>query len=149
MEFISILQLKSLSEKISKKAKAGDSIYLYGEIGSGKTTFSRFLIHYIQKKFKVKKVEVVSPTYTIVQYYSVNKNLNIAHYDLYRVKKVKELDNIGIIDQEYLFLNIIEWPDLIKNKNKNKNRIEISLKHTTDINLRKANVEYFGRFKKK
>ena len=69
-------------------------------------------------------MEVVSPTYTIVQYYSVNKNLNIAHYDLYRVKKVKELDNIGIIDQEYLFLNIIEWPDLIKNKN--KNRIEIS-----------------------
>jgi len=147
MEFISIQQLKSLSENISKKVKVGDSIYLYGEVGSGKTTFSRFLIHSMQKKFKAKRVEVVSPTYTIVQYYSVNKDLNIAHYDLYRVKKFEELENIGIIDQEYLFLNIIEWPDLIKNKN--KNRIEISLKHAADINLRKSNVKFFGRFKKK
>ena len=149
MEFISIHKLKTLSEKISKKAKIGDSIYLYGEIGSGKTTFSRFLIHSVYKKFKIKKVEVVSPTYNIVQYYIINNNFNIAHYDLYRIKKFKELENIGIIDQEYLFLNIIEWPDLIKTKYKNRNRIEIYLKHTKDINLRKANVKYYGRFKKK
>ena len=147
MEFISIKQLQALSQKISKKVKQGDSIYLYGEIGAGKTTFSRFLIQGIQKKFKVKKEEVVSPTYNIVQYYRINKNINIAHYDLYRIKKIKELDNIGIFDQEYLFFNIIEWPDLIKKKH--KDRIEIILKHTKDHNLRKANVKYFGRFKKK
>jgi len=147
MEFISIKQLQALSQKISKKVKQGDSIYLYGEIGAGKTTFSRFLIQGIQKKFKVKKEEVVSPTYNIVQYYRINKNTNIAHYDLYRIKKIKELDNIGIFDQEYLFFNIIEWPDLIKKKH--KDRIEIILKHTKDHNLRKANVKYFGRFKKK
>ena len=147
MEFISIKQLQSLSKKISKKAKVGDSIYLYGEIGAGKTTFSRFLIQSLQQKFKVKKEEVVSPTYNIVQYYNINKTINIAHYDLYRIKKIKELDNIGIFNQEYLFLNIIEWPDLIKKKH--KDRIEIILRHTKNHDLRKANVKYFGRFKKK
>ena len=94
MEFISIKQLQSLSKKISKKVKVGDSIYLYGEIGAGKTTFSRFLIQSLQQKFKAKKEEVVSPTYNIVQYYNINKNINIniniAHYDLYRIKKTKE-----------------------------------------------------------
>ena len=48
MEFISIKQLQSLSKKISKKVKVGDSIYLYGEIGAGKTTFSRFFIQNFQ-----------------------------------------------------------------------------------------------------
>ena len=147
MEFISIKQLQSLSKKISKKVKVGDSIYLYGEIGAGKTTFSRFFIQSFQQKFKAKKEEVVSPTYNIVQYYNINKTINIAHYDLYRIKRIKELDNIGIFNQEYLFLNIIEWPDLIKKKH--KDRIEILLKHTKTHDLRKANVKYFGRFKKK
>ena len=57
------------------------------------------------------------------------------------------MDNIGIFNQEYLFLNIIEWPDLIKKKH--KDRIEIILRHTKTHDSRKANVKYFGRFKKK
>ena len=55
MEFISIKQLQKLANQISKKVLAGDTIYLKGEIGAGKTTFSRFLIHYIQKKIKLNK----------------------------------------------------------------------------------------------
>ena len=56
MEFISIKQLQKLARDISKKVKVGDTIYLQGEIGVGKTTFSRFLIQSIQKKNK-KKLE--------------------------------------------------------------------------------------------
>ncbi len=51
MEFISIKQLQSLSKKISKKVKVGDSIYLYGEIGAGKTTF--FSISYTKPSAKI------------------------------------------------------------------------------------------------
>ncbi len=87
MEFISIKQLQKLANQISKKVLAGDTIYLKGEIGAGKTTFSRFLIHYIQEKNKIKQEEVVSPTFNIVQYYYITKKLHIAHYDLYRIKK--------------------------------------------------------------
>ena len=54
MEFISIQKLKTYSTNIAKKIKNGDAIYLYGEIGAGKTTFVRFLINYLQKKNKKK-----------------------------------------------------------------------------------------------
>jgi tRNA threonylcarbamoyladenosine biosynthesis protein TsaE len=146
MEFISIKKLQKKAKQISKKVLAGDTIYLRGEIGAGKTTFSRFLIHCIQEKNKIKQEEVVSPTFNIVQYYYITKKLHIAHYDLYRIKKAKDLMNIGLYNQEEFFLNIIEWPELIKKKN--KNRIEIVLKHTKNNDLRKYNVKYFGRFKK-
>ena len=116
MEFISIQQLKTYSTNIAKKIKNGDAIYLYGEIGAGKTTFVRFLINYLQKKNKKKLEEIVSPTFTIVQYYKISKEINIAHYDLYRIKKTKDLNNIGLSEQQDSFINIVEWPELIKTK---------------------------------
>ena len=147
MEFISIQQLKTYSTNIAKKIKNGDAIYLYGEIGAGKTTFVRFLINYLQKKNKKKLEEIVSPTFTIVQYYKISKEINIAHYDLYRIKKTKDLNNIGLSEQQDSFVNIVEWPELIKTKS--NHRIEIYLKHSRKINLRKIHVKYFGRFKNK
>ena len=145
MEFISISELKKISTKISNNLKSGDSIYLYGEIGAGKTSFARFLINKIQKKNKKKLEEIISPTYNIVQYYKITKKFHIHHYDLYRIKNIKDLNNIGIYEDSVQFIKIIEWPELIKNKE--KNRIEIYLKHTKKINIRKINVKYFGRFK--
>lgn len=147
MEFISIQKLKTYSTNIAKKIKNGDAIYLYGEIGAGKTTFVRFLINYLQKKNKKKLEEIVSPTFTVVQYYKISKEINIAHYDLYRIKKTKDLNNIGLSEQQDSFINIVEWPELIKTKS--NHRIEIYLKHSRKINLRKIHVKYFGRFKNK
>jgi tRNA threonylcarbamoyladenosine biosynthesis protein TsaE len=147
MEFISIQKLKTYSTNIAKKIKNGDAIYLYGEIGAGKTTFVRFLVNYLQKKNKKKLEEIVSPTFTIVQYYKISKEINIAHYDLYRIKKTKDLHNIGLSEQQDSFINIVEWPELIKTKS--SHRIEIYLKHPRKINLRKIHVKYFGRFKNK
>ena len=147
MEFISIQKLKIYSTNIAKKIKNGDAIYLYGEIGAGKTTFVRFLINYLQKKNKKKLEEIVSPTFTIVQYYKISKEINIAHYDLYRIKKTKDLHNIGLSEQQDSFINIVEWPELIKTKS--SHRIEIYLQHSSKINLRKIHVKYFGRFKNK
>jgi len=147
MEFISIQKLKTYSTNIAKKIKNGDAIYLYGEIGAGKTTFVRFLINYLQKKNKQKLEEIVSPTFTIVQYYKISKEVNIAHYDLYRIKKTKDLNNIGLSEQQDSFIHIVEWPELIKTKS--NHRIEIYLKHSRKINLRKIHVKYFGRFKNK
>jgi tRNA threonylcarbamoyladenosine biosynthesis protein TsaE len=58
--------------------------------------------------------EVTSPTFNIVNYYEVKKNnLQVAHYDFYRIKKFKELENIGFLDQIQNFVSIIEWPNLI------------------------------------
>ena len=79
---------ENLSQNISKIIKPGDVIFLYGEIGTGKTTFTRFLINYFERKNRIKNSEVLSPTFNIVYDYDVGKE-KILHYDLYRLKNYK------------------------------------------------------------
>ena len=108
--------LKTLSYKISKKVKIGHTIYLKGNLGTGKTTLSKLIISEIFKKNKKKSPQVTSPTFNIVQYYPVKNKLIIAHYDLYRLKSKLDLENIGLFELEDKVINIIEWPELIKKK---------------------------------
>jgi len=107
-------ETKKIARKFSKFLEQGDIVLLQGDLGSGKTTFSRFLINQLQSKNKLPMSEVTSPTFNIVNYYEVKKNnLQVAHYDFYRIKKFKELENIGFLHQIQNFLSIIEWPNLI------------------------------------
>ena len=92
----SLDHLNSICKKISKKLRKGDCILLIGEIGVGKTTFTRFLINHLQKQNKVTETEVLSPTFNLLYEYEI-KDLKIMHYDLYRIKKVDDLDILGII----------------------------------------------------
>ena len=77
----SLDQLNSLSKKIADRLKDKDCIYLIGEIGVGKTTFTRFLINYLQKKEGSKTTEVLSPTFNLLYEYDLKK-FKIMHYDL-------------------------------------------------------------------
>ena len=135
-------ELTILINKISNKLKIGNAIYLKGDLGSGKTTIAKILIQNLFKKYKKKKPIVTSPTFNIVQYYLLNKQIIIAHYDLYRLKKSSDINNIGLYDLEDKMISIIEWPQLIKNKH--KNRIEIKLSYTKKENERKVSIKYFG-----
>ena len=90
MKISSLEDLENISKKIKKKILPGDCIFLYGEIGVGKTTFSRILINNFEKENNLKLSEVLSPTFNIVFEYEV-KNYFIKHYDLYRLKKKKIL----------------------------------------------------------
>jgi len=127
-------ELTILINKISNKLKIGNVIYLKGDLGSGKTAIAKILIQNLFKRYKKKKPIVTSPTFNIVQYYLVNKQMIIAHYDLYRLKKSSDINNIGLYDLEDKMISIIEWPELIKNKH--KNRIEIKLSYTKKENER-------------
>ena len=88
------MQLKSLedtqkfSKNISKIIGKGDIIFLYGEIGVGKTTFVRFFINYLESKNGIKNSDVLSPTFNIVYDYEI-RNIKILHYDLFRLKNYK------------------------------------------------------------
>ena len=130
------MQLKSLedtqnfSEKISKIINPGDSIFLYGEIGAGKTTFVRFLINYLETKKKIKNSDVLSPTFNIVYNYEIG-DTKILHYDLYRVKNYNDIVQLGMFENSRDSIKIIEWPDLIKQKP--MDRIEILFKYSTKI----------------
>ena len=82
-------QTKELAYKIIKKLRLKDIIFLYGEIGVGKTTFIKYLINAFQKNNSVKLTEVTSPTFSLLNEYRINK-IRIKHYDLFRVKSKEE-----------------------------------------------------------
>ena len=78
MEIKSLKDTKNFSKKISKIVGRGDVILLYGEIGVGKTTFVRFFVNNLQKKNKILKSDVLSPTFNIAYDDDVGK-LKIFH----------------------------------------------------------------------
>ena len=127
MELRSLKDTQNLSEKISKIIKAGDVIFLYGEIGTGKTTFVRFLINYLEVKNKIKKSDVLSPTFNIVYDYDIGK-IKIHHYDLYRLKNYKDILELGMFESFKDCIKIIEWPGLIESKP--EDRIDILFQYS-------------------
>ena len=140
----SLEQLNSLSKKVADNIKEKDFIFLTGEIGVGKTTFTRYLINYLQKKEGSNTTEVLSPTFNLLYEYDLKK-FKIMHYDLYRLKNEKELDTLGIFQENENAIKIIEWPSLIKNPKSDK--LEIHLDYAKQDNERKLKLLGTGRWK--
>jgi len=144
------MQLKTLedtqnfSKNISKIISVGDIIFLYGDIGVGKTTFVRFFINYLESKNGVKNSEVLSPTFNILYDYDVG-NLKILHYDLYRLKNYKDISQLGMFETSNNSIKIIEWPELIEPKP--KNRVDIQFQYSKLIDSRKVKIVGFGKWK--
>ncbi len=111
-------QTEELALKFLNKLKPGNKVFLYGEMGVGKTTFVRYLINGFQKKNKLILTEVTSPTFNILSEYSIN-NLTIKHYDLYRLKNEREVDSLGLFEEEPDTIILVEWPEIIKRDLKN------------------------------
>ena len=145
MKISSIKNLEKLSNKIKKKISTGDTILLYGEIGVGKTTFARLFINNFEKCNKLKKSEVLSPTFNIVFEYKI-KDFTIKHYDLYRLKNDQEITNVGLFENIEHDITLIEWPELIKKKP--LNRIDIFFEYEKNMNNRILNIKTYGRLKK-
>ena len=106
-------QTEELALKFLNKLKPGNKVFLYGEMGVGKTTFVRYLINGFQKKNKLKLTEVTSPTFNLLSEYNIN-NLTIKHYDLYRLKNEREIDSLGLFEEEPDSIILVEWPEIIK-----------------------------------
>ena len=144
MKISSILDLQKIASSIKKILLPGDVIFLYGQIGVGKTTFVRLLINNYENEKKLKKSEVLSPTFNIVFEYDI-KDFTIEHYDLYRLKNEKEIKNIGLFANLKQNITIVEWPELIKNKP--INRIDLFFEYTKDMNERTLAIKTSGRLK--
>ena len=93
-------------------------VFLYGEMGVGKTTFIRYLINQIQKDNDLDITEVTSPTFNLLNEYQINQ-IKINHYDLFRLKSVEEIKNLDIFQDKINTVTLIEWPQMIKEKPKN------------------------------
>ena len=96
----------SLGEEFGKTLKSGDIVCLTGDLGAGKTTFTKGIAKALECVY-----EPVSPTFNIVNEYP--GKLNVYHFDLYRLHSVEDLYSIDI--DSYLFAGgvcIIEWPEI-------------------------------------
>lgn len=132
------LETKELAKRISSKLNNGDIIVLSGDLGSGKTKFTEGILSY----FGLEN-EISSPTFTIVNEY-ISENINIYHFDVYRLSDVDEFYAIG--GEEYFSkgICIIEWGEIIEEiLPKDYMKITFS-KDNSDDNLRILNFEVFG-----
>ena len=142
MNISSPKDLNKITEKINKIISPGDYIFLFGEIGSGKTTFTRHLVNSLEIKNKLSESEVLSPTFNIVYEYEIN-NILIKHFDLYRLRSKDELNNLGIFDNTEDIITIIEWPELIDEKP--LNRLELYFKYAENMEERNLEIYFYGR----
>ena len=144
MQLKSIEDTQNFSKNISKIISAGDIIFLYGEIGVGKTTFVRFCINYLETKNGIKNSDILSPTFNIVYDYDVG-NIKILHYDLYRLRNYKEISQLGMFESSNNSIKIVEWPELIEITP--KDRIDILFQYSKSINSREVEIIGFGKWK--
>ena len=145
MKLKSLKDTENLSKKFANIIKSEDVIFLYGEIGTGKTTFVRFLINHLEVENQIKKSDILSPTFNIVYDYEIGK-IKIHHYDLYRLKNYKDISQLGIFDTSDDSIKIIEWPELIEPKP--QNRIDIRFQYFKSANCRKVEITGFGKWKR-
>lgn len=107
LELQSELDTASVAEKLAKIVVSNDlntlKLYLSGELGAGKTTFSKYFLKALGVEETIK-----SPTYTIIESYSVG-NLEIDHIDLYRIHE-EDLYDLGFLEDDHK-LWLIEWPE--------------------------------------
>ena len=129
---------EEFASKFLKKIKPGYSIFLYGEIGVGKTTFIRYLINKFQKINKLEITEVTSPTFNLLNEYQINK-FKINHYDLFRLKSVEETKNLNLFDDSKNTINLIEWPQMVKEKP--KNLIKLFFEYGKDHKTRSVQIK--------
>ena len=94
-----------IADNFSKTLKPGDIVLLDGDLGAGKTVFSKGIVSALSNG----KLTAVSPTFVIVNTY--NTNPPVYHFDLYRISDESELDAIGA--EEYFYgngISLVEWP---------------------------------------
>ena len=129
---------EELANRILKKIQIGHIIFLYGEMGVGKTTFIKYLINGLQKENKLELSEVTSPTFNLLNEYQINE-VKINHYDLFRLKSSIELENLDLFSDIQNAITLIEWPQIIEKKP--KNLIELTFEYKDDHKRRSVQIK--------
>ena len=142
-QILDISEIESFALKLSNNLKVGDILFLKGELGSGKTTFSRFIINNLHIKKNILKPDSInSPTFPILLSYNLN-SYEIHHYDFYRIKSLKEVEELDFFESFKNSISIIEWPEILINLPFKEKHYLINLVLYSETK-RKINIKYFN-----
>ena len=139
MEKFTTSKTQELAREISKKLKPQNVLALYGDLGSGKTTFTRYLVEELGFIDRVQ-----SPTFVILRKYVKSTNAEIGiinHLDLYRLSNTEDLRELGLKElfEERKAITIMEWPEIAEALLP-KDTIKIFFEYL-DENERRINVQ--------
>lgn len=130
-------ETQKLAKKFAKMLRGGDVVLLNGDLGAGKTTFTKF----VAKALGVKE-EVTSPTFTIMKEYD-GKRLHLVHFDMYRLEDADESTGFGfdeyIKNRDYNVVVFIEWSERVR-KLLDGDQIVVDIKRV-DENKRQFSIE--------
>lgn len=121
---LSEAETEAFAHELADAARAGDIYLLDGDLGAGKTAFSRA---FIRRLTNDTALNVPSPTFTLVQVYETSK-APVHHFDLYRLKEADEIFEIGWEDALAGGIVLVEWPDRLA-EYRPKRAIELHLQH--------------------
>ena len=130
---------KELAKGFTKYLKGGEFIFLFGEMGVGKTTFVRYFINEYQKINNLTKTEITSPTFSLLNEYQV-KDIRIKHYDLFRINRKEDINNLDIFESDNKLITLIEWPQLIADTQAIK-FIALTFNYLNDLNNRSVDIK--------
>ena len=130
---------KELAKEFTKYLKGGEFVFLYGEMGVGKTTFVKYFINEYQKINDLKQTEITSPTFSLLNEYQV-KDIRIKHYDLFRINRKEDINNLDIFEKDNKLITLIEWPQLIDDKQDIK-FITLTFNYLNQLNDRTVDIK--------
>tara|TARA_B100001250_G_scaffold15395_1_gene13433 strand:- start:56 stop:505 length:450 start_codon:yes stop_codon:yes gene_type:complete len=130
---------QELAQKFTKYLKGGEFIFLYGEMGVGKTTFVKYFINEFQKINNLPQTEITSPTFSLLNEYLV-KDIRIKHYDLFRINKKEDINSLDIFEKDNKLITLIEWPKLISDT-KGIKSIDLTFNYLNDLNNRSVDIK--------
>ena len=135
---------RELAEKLTSYFRGGEYVFLYGEMGVGKTTFVKYLVNKFQIDQKLELTEVTSPTFNLLNEYKTN-NFMIKHYDLFRIKNSSEIKDLDILEKNEKIITLVEWPKLLKISNKAKS-IDLLFAYENELKNRTVEIKGLNSF---
>ena len=130
---------KELAKEFTKYLKGGEFVFLYGEMGVGKTTFVKYFINEFQKLNNLPQTEITSPTFSLLNEYQL-KDIRIKHYDLFRINRKEDVKNLDVFEKDNKLITLIEWPQLLADIEDIKS-INLTFNYLNDLNDRSVDIK--------
>ena len=140
-QILDLGELEKLATDLCKNISVGNIYLIQGELGAGKTTFVRLLINNLHVLNNLPKPSsIASPTFPILITYELNSS-QIYHYDFYRLKNLKELEELDFFENLNNSITFIEWPEILISLPLNKKHYLINLDMISETK-RKINITF-------